>query len=293
MIERRDKTLSIRKQCELLGINRSRLYYKPMSVNDEDLAIMNLIDEQYTETPFYGIRRMTAYLRREKGLVVNRKKVRRLMRLMGLIAVYPGPNTSKPHPEHKVYPYLLRGLVIDHSDQVWCADITYVRMVGGFMYLVAIIDLFSRYVLSWSVSNSLDSLFCLDALDEALTQSVPQVFNTDQGSQFTCGDFTGRLTEAQVCISMNGKGRTFDNILVERLWRTVKYEDVYLKQYRDGHELIAGLRAYFDFYNYRRLHQALDYRTPAEMYFGGRDSSFAFPPSEAAEEGYIVATSTL
>jgi putative transposase len=293
MIERQNHKLSIRKQCELLGINRSRLYYKPRIVSDEDLTIMNLIDEQYTETPFYGIRRMTAYLRREKRLVINPERVRRLMRLMGLIAVYPGPNTSKPHPEHKVYPYLLRGLVIDHCDQVWCADITYVRMVGGFMYLVAIMDLFSRYVLSWSVSNSLDSLFCLDALDEALTQSMPQVFNTDQGSQFTSNDFTGKLTAAGVEISMNGRGRTFDNIFVERLWRTVKYEDIYLKQYRDGYGLIAGLRAYFDFYNYRRLHQALDYRSPAAVYLGERFSSFAFPPSEAAEEGYIVATSTL
>jgi len=293
MIERQNHKLSIRKQCELLGVNRGRLYYKKRIVEDEDLAIMNLIDEQYTQTPFYGIRRMTAHLGREKGLVINPKRVRRLMRLMGLIAVYPGPNTSKPHPEHKVYPYLLRGLVIDHCDQVWCADITYVRMVGGFMYLVAIMDLFSRYVLSWSVSNSLDSLFCLDALDEAFSQSAPQIFNSDQGSQFTCGDFTGKLTSAGVEISMNGKGRTFDNILVERLWRTVKYEDIYLKQYRDGYELIVGLRAYFHFYNHRRPHQALGYRTPSEVYFVSRGSSFAFPPSEAAEEGYIVATSTL
>jgi len=194
---------------------------------------------------------MTEYRRREKGLIINRQRVRRVMRLMGLIAVYPGPKTSKPHPDNRVYPYLLRGLIIDHLDQVWAADITYVRMVGGFMYLVVVIDLFSRYVLSWSVSNSLDSLFCLDALDEALEGSVPQIFNTDQASQFTCRDFTDKLEGVDVQISMNGKGRTLDNILVEQLWRTVKYEDIYLKWYRDGHELISGLRDYFDFYHCR------------------------------------------
>ena len=272
MIEKANNQLSIRRQCELLDVNRSRLYYKPRAVSDEELAIMNLIDEQYTETPFYGIRRMTEHLRRHKALTINHKRVRRLMRLMGLIAVYPGPNTSKPHPEHKVYPYLLRSLRIDHADQVWCTDITYVRLVGGFMYLVAIIDYFSRYVLSWSVSNSLDLLFCLDALDEAFEQSMPEIFNSDQGSQFTSNDFTGKLEKAEARISMNGKGRVFDNILMERLWRSVKYEDVYLNCYSNGHELIAGLRRYFDFYNHRRLHQSLDYRTPAEVYRQARDS---------------------
>jgi len=259
--------LSIRRQCELLGINRSVLYYTPRGPNGSDLVAMRLIDEQYTRTPFYGVERMTAWLQRT-GIVIGHNRVRRLMRLMGLEAIYPKPRLSLPGDDNsRKYPYLLRGLKIERPNQVWATDITYVRLWQGFVYLVAIMDWYSRYVLSWALSTTLDVDFCLEALREALAIARPEIFNTDQGSQFTSGAFTGVLEDAGVAISMDGKGRVFDNIFVERLWRTVKYEEIYLKDYQDVDESRRGIGVYFRFYNQERLHQALGYRTPAEVYF--------------------------
>jgi putative transposase len=257
--------LSVRRQCQLLGLNRSSFYYEPAVESAEDLRLMGLIDRQYTEHPFYGSRRMTAWLRQDQGEAVNRKRVQRLMRLMGLEAVYPKPRLSAGR-KHKVYPYLLRGVVIERPDQVWSTDITYVGLPGGFMYLTAVIDWHSRYVLSWGLSNTLEGSFCLDALEEALAKGRPEVFNTDQGSQFTAEAFTGRLEAAGVRVSMDGKGRCLDNVFVERLWRTVKYEDVYLRGYETVAQLRAGLARYFAFYNQRRRHQSLGYRTPQQVY---------------------------
>jgi putative transposase len=227
---------------------------------------MRLIDEQYTSCPYYGSRRMTAWLARQ-GHLVNRKRVQRLMGLMGLEAVYPRPRLSAGGP-HKVYPYLLRGVPIERPDQVWSADITYVPMAAGFMYLAAVIDWYSRYVIAWRLSNALDGSFCLEMLEEALGLGRPEVFNTDQGVQFTAEAFTGRLLSAGVAVSMDGRGRCLDNVFVERLWRTVKYEELYLRCYETVPELRAGLLRYFPFYNEERLHQSLDYRTPAEVYRG-------------------------
>jgi len=226
---------------------------------------MRLIDEQYTRTPFYGTRRMTAYLR-GRGYRANRKKVSRLMHIMGLEAIYPKPKLSRKDTEHRIYPYLLKGIEIDGPDQVWASDITYIRMHRGFVYLTAIMDWYSRYVLSWAVSVTLDAHFCTEALDRALRRGKPAIFNTDQGSQFTSEQFTRHLREAQIRISMDGKGRAFDNIFVERLWRSVKYEEVYLKNYRDVPSCIEGLRDYFRFYNNERPHQALGYKTPLQVY---------------------------
>jgi len=227
---------------------------------------MRLLDKQYTRTPFYGGPKMTLWLR-ERGYQVNHKRVERLMQLMGLKAIYPKPNTSKPHPENKIYPYLLRGVKIDHVDQVWSADITYVRMRAGFLYLTAIIDWFSRYVLSWQLSNTLESSFCVEALEAALRAKRPEIFNTDQGTQFTSEDFTGILKAREIAISMDGRGRCLDNIFVERLWRTVKYEEVYLHDYQTPSEAYLGLKKYLEFYNTQRYHQALGYKTPYEVYF--------------------------
>jgi len=227
---------------------------------------MRLIDEQYLRTPFYGYVKMTQYLRQEKQYQVNHKRVYRWMKQMGLRAVAPRPRTSQPAIGHKIYPYLLRGVEITQPNQVWSADITYVPMPRGFMYLVAILDWYSRYVLSWEISNTLDGTFCLIALERALQQGKPEIFNTDQGAQFTAHAFTARLELAQIKISMDGKGRVFDNIFIERLWRTVKYENIYLNEYDTGLELVAGLANYFDFYNHERFHQSLDYRTPAQVY---------------------------
>ncbi len=227
---------------------------------------MRLIDEEYTRTPFYGYRKMTARLKMQ-GQAVNRKRVARLMRIMGLQAIYPGPRTSAAHPQHKKYPYLLRGLSITRPNQVWSADITYVPMPTGFMYLVAVIDWFSRFVLTWQLSNTLDGLFCRDALHGALAQGKPDIFNTDQGAQFTASEFTGTLEDAQVQISMDGRGRALDNIFIERLWRSVKYEDIYVKDYPTVPALEHGLHDYFQLYNYERPHQSLDYRTPADVHF--------------------------
>jgi putative transposase len=258
--------LSVRRQCELLGLNRSTLYYEPAPEPPENLALMRLIDEQYTARPFYGSRRITRWLVRQ-GHLVNRKRVQRLLRVMGLEAIYPKPKLSAGRG-HKVYPYLLRDVTVERADQVWSADITYVPLACGFMYLAATIDWFSRFVVSWRLSNTLDGSFCQEMLEEALGRGRPAVFNTDQGVQFTAGAWTGRLEAAGVAVSMDGRGRCLDNVFVERLWRSVKYEDVYLRCYETVPELERGLRAYFAFYNGERLHQSLDYRTPAEVYHG-------------------------
>jgi len=266
-IERSHSVLSISSQCALAGVNRSSWYYHPTRVESEqNLALMRLLDEQYTRTPFYGVRKMTKWLR-DQGWHINPKRVRRLMRWMGLETIYPKPRLSKPAPGHRIYPYLLRGLAICRPDQVWATDITYIRLVGGFIYLVAIMDWFSRYVVSWEVSVSQDTSFCVSALDWALARDQPEIFNSDQGGQFTSEAFTNRLKDKGIHISMDGRGRVMDNIFVERLWRTVKYEEVYLKDYRTVEEAVSNLRRYFDFYNQQRFHQALDYRTPEAVYF--------------------------
>ena len=231
-----------------------------------NLELMRRLDELYTQWPFYGSRKLTAQLNVE-GWGVERKRIQRLMRLMGIEAIYAKPRTTKSTPEHRKYPYLLRGLTITRPDQVWATDITYIRLRQGFVYLVAVMDWFSRYVLSWRLSNTLDTSFCIEALQEALQRAgPPAIFNTDQGSQFTSTDFTGCLTAAGIDISMDGRGRAVDNIFVERLWRSVKYEEVYLKDYRTVPEATSGLGDYFSFYDNVRLHQALDYRTPAAVY---------------------------
>ena len=266
MVETNHPLLSVRRQCELLGLSRSTLYYQPAGESAENLHLMRLIDEQYLRTPFYGWPRMTAYLRRQ-GYQVNSKRIRRLMQKMGLQAIYPKPRTSKAEKGHKKYPYLLRGLKIARPNFVWCADITYVPMHRGFMYLVAILDWFSRYVVTWQLSNTLDGYFCLDALRQALGSDRPAIFNTDQGVQFTAHEFTGCLQSANIQISMDGRGRAMDNIFIERLWRTVKYEDIYLKEYATVSELETGLAAYFRFYNHERPHQSPAYSTPAEVHF--------------------------
>lgn len=268
MIEPGHPQISIRRQCELVGLNRSTFYHTPAQESEFNLYLMRLIDEQYTKTPFYGYLRMTASLRRPPhGCRVNHKRVQRLMRKMGLQAVYPKPRTSIPAQGHKVYPYLLRDMAITRPNEVWSADITYIRMLRGFMYLVAIIDWYSRYVVAWQLSNSLDGRFCLDALNSALVQGTPNIFNTDQGVQFTALAFTSRLKEANIRISMDGRGRALDNVFVERLWRTVKYEHIYLHDYTSVSELEKGLNEYFTFYNQERPHQSLSYRTPAEVHF--------------------------
>ena len=257
--------ISLSRQSELLGVSRSTLYYKPQGISDFDLELMNRLDEQYKKTPFYGKRRMTNELR-EAGYEVNVKRVRRLMQTMGLETIYPGKNLSKPAPGHKIYPYLLRNKIIDRPNQVWSTDITYIRLRGGFVYLMAVIDWFSRFVASWELSVSLDAEFCVSGLERALAQGKPEIFNTDQGSQFTSEAFTGTLSRAGIGISMDGRGRALDNIFVERLWRTVKYEDIYLKDYGSVAEVRTGLEVYFRFYNYERGHQSLDYKTPAAIH---------------------------
>jgi len=228
--------------------------------------LMEMIDRQYLKTPFYGSRKMVIYLTNE-GYFVNRKRVQRLMRLMNIQAIYPKPNLSKNRREHKIYPYLLKGVSIDRPNFVWSTDITYIPVRHGFLYLVAIIDWYSRYVLSWRLSNTLDVTFCIDALEEALEKGCPEVFNSDQGSQFTSNEFTEMLLSKEIKISMDGRGRVFDNIFIERLWRTVKYEDIYLKGYETGKDVKEGLSAYFPFYNNERFHQALEYRTPEEVHY--------------------------
>jgi putative transposase len=266
LVEPAHPLISLRRQCELLGLKRASWYCEPAGESALNLSLMRLIDEQYTRTPFYGWPRMTAYLRRRE-LPVNHKRVQRLMQRMGLAAIYPKPKTTQDAAQAKIYPYLLRGLAIIRPNQVWSADITYVRMAPGFMYLVAIIDWFSRYVLAWQLSNTLDGRFCLDALQQALQQNQPEIFNTDQGVQFTAHEFTLRLATTGIRISLDGRGRALDNVFVERLWRSVKYEDIYLKDYATVPALETGLGRYFRFYNHERPHQSLDYCTPAEVHF--------------------------
>jgi putative transposase len=267
LIEPEHPELSVRRQCELVGLNRSSWYYQPARESPLNLLLMRLLDEQYTRTPFYGWPRMTTYLH-DCGYPVNHKRVQRLLRKMGLIAIYPQPRTTLNNPEHRVYPYRLRGLAVTKPNQVWCADITYIRLAGGFMYLVAIMDWFSRYILTWELSNTLDGHFCLSALRQALRQEQPAIFNTDQGAQFTATAFTSTLEQADILISMDGRGRAMDNIFIERFWRSLKYEDIYLKEYADVPGLFAGLSRYMQFYNHERRHQSLNNCTPAQVYFG-------------------------
>jgi len=265
LVERGHADLSVRRQCELLGVNRAGLYYQPVGESEENLLLLRLLDEQYTRTPFYGSRKMTAWLRTQ-GHEVNRKRISRLMQVMGVEAVYPKPKLSQPGEGHKIYPYLLRGVTVERVNQVWSTDITYIRMARGFLYLVAVMDWHSRYVLSWSLSLTMEVEFCLEALKRALRRGRPEIFNSDQGSQFTSEKFTGELAQRQIAISMDGRGRCMDNIFIERLWRTLKCEEVYLKDYESVAEARAGIARYFQFYNHERLHQSLGYRTPAAIY---------------------------
>jgi putative transposase len=264
-IDRQHPDLSIRQQCELLGLCRASWYLAPAGESAENLLLMRRIDEQYLKTPFYGSRKMVQWLW-EQGQVVNRKRVQRLMRQMGLEAIYPKPRLSARAPEARIYPYLLRNVAIVRPNQVWSTDITYVPMPRGYVYLTAVLDWYSRYVLSWELSSTLEGTFCLSALDQALAVGVPEIFNTDQGAQYTSRVFTGRLERAGISISMDGRGRALDNVFVERLWRSVKYEEIYLREHATMASLAAGLESYFAFYCYERPHQALGYRTPAEVY---------------------------
>ena len=266
MVEWDHPELSVRRQCELLGLNRSSLYYEESEETAYNREVMAEIDKQYMETPFYGYRRMTVYLR-SQGYHVNEKRVRRLMRLMGIEAIGPKPRTTISSKEHKVYPYLLRGVQITHVNHVWSTDITYVPMRNGFMYLVAIMDWYSRYIISWRLSNTLESQFCVECLHEALHGQQPMIFNSDQGVQFTAKAFTSCLERKEIRISMDGRGRCYDNIFIERLWRTVKQENIYIREYNSVLELEQGLMEYIQFYNHQRPHQSLDNLTPAEVYF--------------------------
>lgn len=266
MIEKCHPDLSMQKQCELLSIHRSGLYYKPCGETELNLELMTVIDKEYLNLPFYGIPRMTEHLK-AMGYNVNDKRIRRLYHLMDLRAIFPGPKTTLANKGHKKYPYLLRNLPITHANQVWACDITYIPMKQGFMYLVAIIDLYSRFVVGWGISNSLEADFCVEVLKEAIKRhGKPEIFNTDQGVQFTSEEFTKVLKDNEIQISMDGKGRAIDNIFIERFWRSLKYENVYLHAYSDGLELYKGMKEYFDFYNYRRVHQSLDYKIPAKVY---------------------------
>jgi putative transposase len=254
--------LSVRRQCELLDLERSTYYYQPGDETPENLGLMRRIDEEYLKHPFYGSRKVAL------ELGINRKRAQRLMRLMGLEAIYPKPRTTRPAAGHKIYPYLLRNVEVTRPDQVWSTDITYIPLMHGYLYLTAVMDWYSRYVLAWRLSNSLQGAFCLEALDAALAISQPEIFNTDQGAQFTSVAFTGRLEQRGIAISMDGRGRALDNAFIERLWRSVKYEEVYLQEYGDADDALASLRRYWRFYNQARKHQALGYETPAEVYFG-------------------------
>jgi putative transposase len=289
MIERRPSAPSLSRQCEILSLSRSSLYYAPKGESASSLALMRRIDELFLKYPFYGSRQMTRQLRRE-GIVAGRHRVRRLMRLMGLEAIYRAPKTSAPHPEHRAYPYLLKGLAIERPDHVWCADITYIPVRRGFLYLVAIMDWATRHVLAWRLSNTLDVRFCVEALNEALARyGRPAIFNTDQGSQFTSLEFTGTLRDAGVAISMDGRGRCLDNIFIERLWRSLKYEAVYLHELADGFVAERVIGEWIGFYNGERPHSALDGKTPAEAYAAGRpvdmmDKARALPTSPQAQQ---------
>jgi len=268
-IDSGNPNLSVSRQCELLGLSRSSYYRSghPAFESNENLELMRLIDEEFLKHPFYGSRKMRDYLRR-RGFAVNRKRIQRLMRVMGIESVAPKPNTSKPRREHKIYPYLLRGLSITEPNHVWCSDITYIRMNHGFVYLTAVMDWASRYVLSWEVSVTMDDDFCVNALKSALGRHEnPEIFNTDQGSQYTGDAFTGALKDKGIRISMDGKGRCMDNIFIERLWRSVKYEKIFLEEFETVKDLIAGLKEYFEFYNFERSHQSFSGQTPAEVYW--------------------------
>jgi len=271
MLEPNHRRISLRRQCALLGLNRSTAYYEAEPESAMNLQLKEIIDVQYTARPFYGVPRMTQCLQRD-GWVVNEKRIRRLMRAMGLSAIYPKPRLSLSNQAHPKYPYLLRGVAVNRPDQVWGSDITYIRLRGGFAYLTVVMDWTSRYVLSWELSNTLDATFCVEALERALAISKPEIFNTDQGAQYTSEAFIGRLKKARVKISMDGRGRCYDNIFVERLWRTVKYEEVYLHHYETMEEAWEGLGRYFAFYNRERPHQSLKWRTPHEMYFGTQEA---------------------
>jgi putative transposase len=268
LVDHDDEVVPVVAQCRLLKVARSSLYYRPSPVSADDLAVMRRMDELHLAWPFYGSRRLTAVLRRE-GWPVNRKRIKRLMRIMALEAIYQKPNTSRKHPDHKVYPYLLRGLVIDRPNQVWCADITYIPMAKGFVYLVAVMDWFSRRVLAWRVSITLETDFCVEALQEAMNRhGQPEIFNTDQGVQFTSAAFLGELENLGIRISMDGKGRFLDNIFIERLWRSLKYEEVFIKAYGSIPEARIGIGEWLTFYNDERPHQALGYRTPTAVFHG-------------------------
>ena len=268
MIEREESSpVSVRRQCELLELSRSSLYYEPMPISEENLRLMNVIDEEFTRRPCLGSRQMKWRLW-DLGYWVGRKRVRRLMRLLGLEAVFPKKNTSQRNPDHPVYPYLLRDIVITRPNQVWSMDITYIRLGKGFVYLVAVVDWHSRYVIAWRLSNTLTADFCVECLEEALQYGKPEIFNTDQGCQFTSQEFTSVLFDRGIQISMDGRGRALDNIFVERLWRTVKYEDVYLRGYQNIPEAQEGLRNYFDYYNMQRRHSSLEHKTPWVIFSG-------------------------
>jgi putative transposase len=265
LIDSNQSQISIARQCALLGVNRSSYYYHPKGESVENLALMRLVDEQYLQTPIYGYRQMTRWLHRQ-GYRVNRKRIQRLMGMMGIQGTVPGPHTSRPHPRHKIYPYLLKGMTLTHANLVWSTDLTYVPLPGGFMYLTAIIDWYSRYVVSWALSNTMDVESCAAVLDLALLQAEPVIFNTDQGSQFTSPIYTRRLLDRGILISMDGRGRALDNVFIERLWRSVKYEDIYIRDYQNVQELTRGLEAYFRFYNEQRPHSALGGKVPAEVH---------------------------
>lgn len=295
MIRRDHPELSLSRQCQLVSISRSSFYYTPKGESPGNLALMRRIDELFLKHPFYGSRQMVRQLRRA-GVRVGRHRVRRLMRLMGLEAIYQAPRTSTPHPDHRVYPYLLKGLAIDRPDRVWCADITYIPVSRGFLYLVAIMDWATRHVLAWRLSNTLDATFCVEALNDALARyGKPEIFNTDQGSQFTSIDFTGVLRDAEVAISMDGRGRCMDNIFIERLWRSLKYEAVYLHDLTDGFAAERVIGEWMEFYNTERPHSALAGSTPAEAYGAGRpvdmmdkpDGLPTYPPAQQQQEDMI------
>jgi len=275
MIESKNDKISIRRQCELLGISRNQYYYKPKSESSENIDIMHRMDYQYLKTPYYGARRMTEQLKRELGKTINIKRTRRLMKKMGLETIYRKRNLSRRNKAHSVYPYLLRDMEIDNINQVWSTDITYIPMKNGYMYLTVVIDWHSRYILSWGLSNSLGITSSIETLKDALKQGKPEIFNTDQGSQYTSLEYTSVLQDAGIRISMDGRGRALDNIFVERFWRTIKYECVYLSEFKDGEELYRVLKNYINFYNNERLHQSLDYLTPAEIFNSETGSGFA------------------
>ena len=273
MIETNNPKISLRRQCSLVGLSRATYYWQPAGESEQNLKLMKMIDQEYTRAPFYGSRKITVRLNKQLLEKVNRKRVVRLMKKMGLQAIYPHKKTSIPDHQHKKYPYLLRNLSITHPNQVWATDITYIPMRQGFMYLTAIMDWYSRFVITWQLSNTLDGLFCLEALKSALQQGTPEIFNTDQGAQFTAQAFTNELEAVGVLVSMDGRGRAYDNIFVERLWRTIKYEDIYIKDYASVIELQNGLEDYLWLYNYERPHQGLGYQTPAEVYGTSEESA--------------------